>query len=221
MAVYISGFETGAWVSGSNSYAFGGGGAVERIDYAGTTWDPANKAPQISLSNINLTALLSTTAFGSVRATTGRGVGYYFEIKYSVTTGGSLGVGNVSANTASWMGADSNSVSYNTSGQCYFSGAVIGTGTTWGAGDVMGLYYNGASQIKIYKTGTLVITINSVPSGTTLYPAVTISTLNDSVTANFGVTAFSALPSGATAWDLSSATAPIFMFPRSRHYVRR
>jgi hypothetical protein len=28
MAVYISGFETGFWVNGSNSYALGSGGAI-------------------------------------------------------------------------------------------------------------------------------------------------------------------------------------------------
>jgi hypothetical protein len=185
-----------------------------------TTWNPSDKAAQVTLSNGNMTALLSTSSFGSVKATTGQGVGYYFELTYSVVTGGSIGIGNASANAASWMGADGNSLAYNTSGQCYFSGTQIGTGTTWGAGDVMGLYYSGASQIKIYKNGTLILTSASVPSGTTLYPAATIATLNDSVTVNFGVSAFSALPSGATAWDSSSAAAP-FIFPRNRHYVRR
>jgi hypothetical protein len=185
-----------------------------------TTWNPSDKAAQITLSNGNMTALLSTSSFGSVKATTGRGVGYYFELTYSVVTGGSIGIGNISANASSWMGADGNSLGYNTGGRCFINGADIGGGAAWGAGDAIGIYYNGSSQLKVYKNGTLTLTSNTIPSGTTLYPATTIATLNDSVTVNFGVSAFSALPSGATAWDSSSTAAP-FIFPRSRHYVRR
>jgi hypothetical protein len=186
---------------------------------AATTWNPSDKGPNIALSNGNLTAILTTTPFGSVRATTSNTPGYYFEVTYSAVSNGSIGIANSSAAVTFYMGADTNSLGYNNAGQCFYGGANIGTGATWGVGDVMGLYYSASSQVKFYKNGVLTFTSSSVPTGSPLYAASTPATAGDRNTANFGATAFSALPSGAIAWD-SSLAAP-FIFPRSRHYVRR
>jgi fibronectin-binding autotransporter adhesin len=230
MAVYISGFQTGTWVNGSNSYVLSSS-AIQSRAYSlaansGTfaltgndvapiaTWDSANKAAQITLSNGNLTATLPSGSFGSVRGTTSKGSGFYFELTYSsVVTGAgassSIAVCNSSANLNSYMSADVNSIAYNCNGGVAWNNGSLGTVATWAAGDVIGcLVGTGTGTVKFFKNGVLVFTSSgtSFPSGA-LFPAVTLGNVSDAETVNFGAKPMSFLPAGATSWDGSRTGA--------------
>ena len=69
-------------ISGRAAIDGGGGGAVT------TTWNPADKSANITLSNGNLTAAISANADSAVRSTTSKAAGsgkYYFEVTVTGT----------------------------------------------------------------------------------------------------------------------------------------
>jgi hypothetical protein len=219
MAVYISGFQTGTWVSGSNSYVPGSGGAFETAstNYV-TTWSPTYKDPSITLSNGNLTATSTLAATRIARGTgpySGTGTSFYFELTVDLSGGTSgatieFGIANGSAPLGTFLGQDgTNSIGYGSSGNLQGTGGgtngLISTGNpTYTTGDIMGVALT-SSDVKLYKNGTLIITRSVLPAGI-LYPAVSFGKLNEQFTANFGATAFSFLPSGSVAWNATAST---------------
>lgn len=180
------------------------------------TWDPADKEANITLSNGNLTATASV-ASANVRATTSRATGggkYYYELTfvsiasanssygYGLTSTGMAGyligfqagsVGSRGANGTTMVdGGGSITVSYTPP----TVGSVIGIGIDMGT-RIMTLYKNGvASSVQL---------TTAVAAGT--YKPMIGLGIGDSVTANFGASAFVALPSGFVAWDYNPRLA--------------
>jgi len=104
---------------------------------------------------------------------------WYWEIVYESVSGAGgfgYGVGNELL-TNSDNPFTNYSVSYNgiSPGTIIQDGTTVNTGTTWTAGDVMGLALDiDAGTVKFYKNNTLVYTATSI-TGTEFYPIVTAS----------------------------------------------
>jgi hypothetical protein len=115
-----------------------------------------------------------------------------------------VGIANTTAavTAGNYVGVNTNSLGYHTSGRTFGTDATTGL-VTYGSGDTIGVEVVGTT-CKFYKNGTLIRTCPTIPTGTIL-PEITLSTTNAALTANFGATAFSSLPSGATAWDGGAA----------------
>jgi hypothetical protein len=190
-----------------------------------TTWNPSDAATNFTFSNGNLTVIHSTASASGVRGTTSYPSGdKYFEIVFGsvntsagVTSG--VGIGNASANLNSYLGSDFNGLGYHCNGKMFGSSTTTGLATC-AAGDVIGIEVLSSSSLKWWKNGSLITNPTALPTGT-LFPMISLANnTTDTLTVNFGATSLSFLPSGASAWD-SAAPTVTFMFPRSRHYVRR
>lgn len=175
------------------------------VSGAAATLNPSDKSSNLILSNDNLT-VASSSGGGTVRGTKPGAPDRYFELSFAnlnpSDSGVGVGLANLTQSLAGYPG-DPNGVGYFNSGyaewpgsgfddifQNYFTGAVIGV-------------YLRTSTVEFYKNGTLVGTATTLPSGA-LYPAITVNN-PATVTANFGATTFTFLPSGATAWNASGA----------------
>ena len=105
------------------------------------TWNPSDKSANISLSNGNLTATATNTAWKSVRATEYKSSGkWYWEITIDVAADNNhiLGVGTSNANIGSYAGSDVYSYGYRgTTGQKYHNGSAVAYGNTFTIGDII------------------------------------------------------------------------------------
>ncbi|MDQ8051069.1 SPRY domain-containing protein [Luteibacter sp.] len=123
--------------------ASGGGPGVTTV-----TWDPANKASEVVLSNGNLTATKTTTdSYGMARSTTSKTTGkHYFEVY--VNSGASspfiqIGVVNASASLTSGVGNTADGWSYyEDTGQKANNGSFSSYGALYTTGDVIGVALN-------------------------------------------------------------------------------
>jgi hypothetical protein len=134
-AIYpgFSGYNGGAQdqctINGGNSASFvysvpSGFTAWDTLAGATTTWDSGHKGSGIVLSGGNLIATATTaTTFQSVLGTQGLTSGKgYFELLANVVDGANgfmIGIGNISTNTASYLGANSNSGGLQSQGSGY------------------------------------------------------------------------------------------------------
>lgn len=104
------------------------------------TWNPADKAATISLSNGDRTATLASGSWCTARATSSRNSGkWFFE---SVVTGGGMmtGVTSAALNVSSqYVGAISNSISYQQNGNVIRSDSVLVAYPTYGIGAAIGV----------------------------------------------------------------------------------
>lgn len=173
------------------------------------TWNPSDVAAPITLSNGNLTATRDATAaaYAHGRATQSRSTGvYYFESK--VTFVNSVGVGLATASQAlfgDYLGNTFESVAYFQDGYMQYGpgGAGFGgfLGATYTTNDIIGVLYDPANTtVKLYKNGVLQYTSTVVNFSTPAFPAFHTNASGDAHIGNFGASAFSALPAGATAW---------------------
>lgn len=163
-------------------------------------WNPSDKVANIVLSGGNLTATATASVAGGVRATAPGSAGRYFEVTWSTGTINGFGLVTASQALTAYPG-NPNGVGFFASGYVEWPGSGSGNtiGTTWTSGNVMGILLT-ASNCSLYKNGTLVYTVNTLPSGP-LYPMLFLSTASESATANFGATTLGFLPSGATSWN--------------------
>lgn len=137
-----------------NPYRFG---EAPTRTYA--TWNPLDKAANISLYNSNLRASTSPSTSGLVRSTVGKSSGkWYWEYTTNVTAG-MIGVALGSAQLTSYPGSDGSGRGYFHNGSKYLSsgaspygigytsplGKVIGVALDMDAGTV-GFYVDGAYQ---------------------------------------------------------------------------
>jgi hypothetical protein len=173
------------------------------------TWDPANKAAGMVLSNGNLTS--DGSGGGIVRSTVGKSSGkWYWEITPGATPERALGICNGSFSVSSDLGASSNSFAYyGGDGGTYPGGT--GYGATFGGGDVISVALDmDSGKIWFAKNGTWQASGNpgtgSNPATTGLtgtYYAAIGGGDNGEATANFGASSFSYAPptgfSGLTA----------------------
>lgn len=171
------------------------------------TWNPDDKATEITLSNGNLTAT-SSYSKRKVRATIGHNSGkHYFE--YTITTFRewlSLGVANSSMSLTGndYIGDDANGWGYMNQGQKRHDGVNTSYGSTYTT-DVIGVAVDFSSG-KIWWSKNGVWQASGDPANGTnpaftsvtgsVFPAITIAD-EAVITANFGAAAFSySVPSG-------------------------
>lgn len=166
-----------------------------------STWDPATKGANISLSGGNLIA--TTSNFGSVRGTQGRSASGVYQFEVTGTAGGQAGCG---ISTVSPSGGFGQSPGFNTGmhsymqwGDKYDQGTPSAYGASWGA-DVIGVVVDfGAGTLKYYKNGSLQGTAATGLSGT-WYPLAGTNSGSYTLTLNVGASAFAYPIGGATAW---------------------
>lgn len=169
-----------------------------------STWDPANKGANISLSGGDLIASSTTSDPESVLGTQGRVVGsgsYQFEI----TAGGDdrqlVGLGDTAADLNNYPGSDSFAFTYYAfNGNLYSNGPNLGfTNDTWTAGDVIGVVMWIDGTVNFYKNGTLQTYAWSVSSGT-YYPIWGPGGVAGSRSATLNVGPTFAYPVGVSVW---------------------
>lgn len=175
-----------------------------------TTWNPDDKNVSITLSNGNLTATATNTAWKSVRSILGVSSGkWYWEITLDVAANVDtvVGVGNSSAGLNSYAGADADGYGYyGNDGQKYNSGSGAAYGSTFTVGDIISVALD-MDNGKIWwgKNGTWQASgdpgagTNEAYSGIsgTLYAMHSPHGNTNECTANFGASSFSySVPTG-------------------------
>lgn len=181
-----------------------------------TTWNPADKGPNIVLSNGNLTAACPSGA-NSVRGTSSHTTGkYYFEVLLG-GTGGNLGIG-VALATMSTSGIGPTGAAYENvaNGAAFINGTNSGTVAIVAPTETCCVAVD-FSNLKIWfrkNNGTWDANVSHDPatntggfslsafSGSALFPVyASNSATGENGTANFGATAFTySVPSGFSAW---------------------
>lgn len=169
------------------------------------TLNPSDKSADITLSNGNL-SFTGTNSPGhnyNVRGTQAGAAGRYFEVTYSTIIADfntpAVGVANLSQSLSAYPG-DPNAAAWFGSDYAEWPGS--GYTNHWSqfsANDVLGVYRR-ASTVEFFKNGAIVGTATSLPSGA-LYPIMSLAVNSEAGTVNFGATALSYLPLGATSWD--------------------
>jgi hypothetical protein len=186
-----------------------------------TTWNPADKSAGITLSNANLTAAQNTSGANNVRAIASHSTGlYYFEAHMDVRTAQLLvGISNSTASLTAFSGNDNNAIAVNSDGQVWLNGAnptgspvaSFLTGDTVSVSVDMGNHkiwfrtnaggWNNdilANQNPATNTGG--ISFSTMAAGP-WFPVLSLATLNDAGTANFGATSYAqSVPSGFGNW---------------------
>lgn len=185
------------------------GGAAEQ----NVTWNPSDKASNVSLSNSDLTAGASSASFGSVRATLGRSTGkYYFEILCTTFGSTRTGLGDGSFTLADYVGHTAKSAGF-------VNGANTNTGFTLNQagtislanGDVLGFAVDGdAGKAWVSKNNVWQLT-GDPAAGTgqwiswtppvTIYPATSVYETNTSFTLRTKTSQITgSVPSGFSVW---------------------
>jgi len=191
--------------AGSNDWTLNNLATTDQVDDSPTdnfatlnSVDSYPSAHTFSEGNLRCTHNSGTwrNARTGVRVTSGQ---WYWETVYESVSGAggfAYGVGNELL-TNSDNPFTNYAVVYNgiTSGNLYQDGVEVYTGTSWTAGDVMGLALDiDARTVKFYKDGTLVYTATSI-TGTEFYPIVSASATGATHSVvNFGQRAFEETP---------------------------
>lgn len=177
-----------------------------------TTWNPSDKAAQITLSNGNLTATSSANSGPTVRSTTSKSAGK-LKIEFVVgaigTAGARVGLTTAGAALSSQVGIAASTLGWVSSGIFQTGGITAGSGVTFTTGDVLGFELDfTTNKLYVSKNGVYAFGTNpataaafALPAATPMFAAASpnISTL---LTANFGASAFSYAPyTGFSSWD--------------------
>lgn len=190
------------------SPASGGGGG-------GTTWNPADKNANVSLSNGNLTATGTASGFEGVRGTTNTvSSKKYFEISFSAAadiTQVGVAIGNASASLSTYN--DSNSIGWFGSGSVFHSGATVDSAASFTAGQTLLIAFNASSNLVFFAvgagswnnigadptTGSGGISTSAVTGP--FLPLLILDAVNDAATVNFGASGYAFTPpSGYGNW---------------------
>lgn len=182
------------------------------------TWNPADKNANVALSNGNLTATASISAFVAVRSTTSHSTGKWcYEATLNAASGTiSVGWGTSAASLSLIPGFDSPSnISVG-----WFSGGPIFPGpagsATWPSLGSPGMLCVSLVTMEVWMldasgnwngSGTANPATDTgglswgASTGSTWFAEVGLANSGDNMTVNFGATAFAhALPSGFSAW---------------------
>lgn len=175
-----------------------------------STWNPLDKASTLVLSGGNLTATCSPAGDAAVRGTTSKTSGkLHFEV--TINSAGAFpsypefGLANGSADLNADLGtADDNSVDVDPTGGVYVHNVSLGSIDAYGVGNTVALEIDfSLAQIWITKLGGTgrkgPFSVSAL--GATLYAIAQVRSTSDSITINFGATAFAITPtSGFSAW---------------------
>lgn len=190
---------------------FGGGSAPPP---ATTTWNPADKNANITLSGGNLTASASVGGDNLVRSTTSKTAGkWYWEVTSDHGGGEDSpgGLGTASESLSNYAGQTNNSTGWYSSGQGYCGGAAF-SAPGWSPSNVLGLALDLDSspptlQMHDVTTGSFVLTFQLTGKGDghdlNAPPWFALADVpgGSTVVANFGQTSFAGTPpAGYSAW---------------------
>ncbi len=173
-----------------------------------TTWNPADKDANITLSGANLVVTSTLDNWRSARAADGKSVNkWYWEVTSSVQAAGTynlVGVGKSTAGLASYCGADADGWGYSAAGGgIYNNGTLLVGAPSFAQGDIIGVALDlDNGKLWFSKNG---VWINSGDPSTgaspqasgiwgTLYPMVSPGKSGNQLTANFGQTALAYAP---------------------------
>lgn len=173
------------------------------------TWNPADKATPMTLSNGDLTVAWNYSGYYcSLRANQGKSSGkWYWEVTpTTISTEALIGVANSSARLDYYTGQDANGWSYyKVNGNKYNNAISTAYGTSYAAGNIIGIALDmDAGKVWFSKNGTWqnsgdpAAGTNAAFTGLTgtLYPT-TSGAIVGNHTANFGASAFTySAPSG-------------------------
>lgn len=181
---------------------------------ASTTWDPANKSADITLSNADLTATKTAASYANVRSVLGVNSGkWYWELTFDDEGPGytveEFGVGDNAIALGTSVGFYSTGYSYKEDGQKGNNNSYVAFGSAFNVGDIISIALdmdagkvwwalNGVWQ----ASGDPGAGTNEAYSGIsgTYYAWITLYDDTAAVTANFGASAFShSVPSGFVA----------------------
>jgi len=106
----------------------------------------------------------------------------YFEFKVEASTNVMIGAADTSCPNTGYAGQYANGWQYYSQGGIYHQSATTGAGTTYGAGDRVGVKVDSEKgEITWYKNEAQVGSSTGLPKGTKLYPIVSFSAMNDKV----------------------------------------
>lgn len=182
-----------------------------------TTWNPADKSANLTLSGGNLTGTLTgSDGFALVRAVASRSSGkFYHEVNYAVSNSlyASPGIANSSLGVADFIG-NTNGIAWLNGGQVYLNNSNVATIETWAAGDTLCIAIDTTAKLIWFRknagnwnndvsanpaTGTNGIDMSSLAGP--YFPSAGTNNIPDAFTANFGATAYAqAAPSGFGNW---------------------
>lgn len=207
-ATLIQGASIGVWsyVATFSGVVYPGAGALTSSSSGGvvpTTWNPADKSVNCSLSNGNLTAASGGGDNGPVRSVFGASAGkWYWELQYSGALP-ILGIALPSWVLTDYPGYGANSIGFYGAGTPKKIKDAVQTnyGAAWSSGVVLGVMLDmDAKTITLAVGGTSQGVMFSGLSGTYHAASASSSSSNAIVTANFGGSAFVyAPPAGYTA----------------------
>jgi hypothetical protein len=168
-------------------------------------WSSTDKTADMHLSGDSLTASLPLGGFQSVRTTQGPAIKWYSEHLINVINGVTiLGAADASSPYTSFAGqTDSHGAGFRSDGQIDANANEVGGGFTYGVGDIVMIAYDPINN-KLYggKNGTFFVGnpaagtggISITPTGVVKAIFQAIFGANQSVTSNFGASAFAYTP---------------------------
>ena len=185
-----------------------GVGGTVRGNYC--TLNPLDKGANISVSDGNLTATVTSTG-GIVLSTFGVSSGkWYWEMTRNGGSDCVIGIANASASRTAYLGSDSNGWGYIGSNGNKTNNATSATyGASYASGDVVGVVLDmDAGTVTFYKNGSSQGTAYSGLTGT-IFAAFGTGNNTDSVFANFGQRPFAyTAPSGYKALCTQNLPTP-------------
>lgn len=160
------------------------------------TWNPDDKGAAMTLSNGNLTAVVSGGQ-AAVRATQAKSAGrWYWESTLNLSGTGRIGIASATFSITNVPGEDPYSWVVKGNGAAVTNGSTVFTLASFNIGDILGLALDCDNHtLTAYINNSNVGTFTSLPSSTAFYPvAGTQSNLD--INTRFGPTLTYSPPSG-------------------------
>lgn len=183
-------------------------GFVKPSAPAAPVWNPADKSSNITLSNGNRTATLSSVGFCSVRATSSKSSGkWFFEAVYGTTNGVLIGLSSSALNvTNQYAGQIANSVGYQQSGDVFIGDSKVASYSTYTTGAAIGVAIDfSAGKVWFGLNGSWNGDPATNSGGISFSPSAamfpTFSPANTGISSTLRVPTSFTVPSGFTAWQ--------------------
>jgi hypothetical protein len=212
------------------------------VAVANTTWNPADKSANITLSNGNLSISTTTTVDSGVRSTTSitTGAKVYFEITWFITSSGadtSCGIATSAAVLGSMGSTTLGGLFVYPAGSVYFNGASQPFAIPApGSGGIYCLaidLVNSRAWVRLNNgnwnnSGTANPTTNVggvdisglFPANAAFVAMTTQQVLSPLATVNFGASSFSyTVPSGFAAWNFVAVTNALATQAAAEHWL--
>lgn len=167
-------------------------------------WNPSDKDAQVTLSNGNLTANVTASAFPTVRSTISKSSGkWYAEI--TLDSGGFclLGVASATATLSNYVGSDLQGYGWYSDDGTYRNNGGTTALRIYGTGSVLGIGFDATNRtLSLWQNGTLWLNAGSIPNLTGAIFLAASPGFGTTVTLNENP---SAVPTGYTAFGGSNS----------------